>query len=193
MVSNPQTLPTLGRWGGLVAAAVAGVLWIAAYLGEFLSPDPDYWDCDSSYDYLLNVVASAQFLVLLGGLVGLHARQKTDYGNLGTWGFFAAFGGAAMAGVANPSEHCLGLGFLGLAWLLGVLVMSVGCLLVGIATTRAKVLPCWCGWALITGSLGLWLLAENGSAVLFGIAWVAVGYALWSDGSSSVQQPARVR
>ncbi len=192
MVSNPQTLPTLARWGEL-AAMGAGVLWISTYLGEFLSPDPDYWDCNSSYDYLLNVGASAQFLVLLGGLVGIHARQKAHYGNLGTWGFFAALGGAAMAGVANPFEHCLGLGFLGLAWLLGVLAMSVGCLLVGIATIRAKVLPSWCGWVLIIGSLGLWLLAENGSAVLFGVAWVAVGYALWSDGSSSVQQPARVR
>ena len=171
----------------------AGVLWITTYIGEFLSPDPDYWDCNSSYDYLLNVGASAQFLVLLGGLVGLHARQKTHYGNLGKWGFFAAFAGVAMAGVANPSEHCLRLGFLGLAWLLGVLAMSVGCLLVGIATIRAKVLPSWCGWALIIGSLGLWLLAENGSAVLFGVAWVAVGYALWSGGSLSVRRPERVR
>src|SRR5215218_596296 len=100
------------RWGGL-AAMVGGVLWIADDLGGRLSPDPDDWDCNSSYDLVTNAIDSAAFLVLLVALVGLHARQRERYGPLGTVGFFAAFVGAAMVGVANPAEHCLALDILG--------------------------------------------------------------------------------
>ena len=99
--------PVLVRLGGL-AAMLDGMLWIANDLGGRLSPDPDNWDCNSSYDLVTNAIDSAAFLVLLAALVGLHARQRERYGILGAVGFFAAFVGAAMVGIANPAEHCLG-------------------------------------------------------------------------------------
>src|SRR5215203_4704136 len=99
------------RWGGL-AAMLDGILWVVNDLGGRLSPDPDDWNCNSSYDYLTNAIDSAAYLLLLVGLVGLHARQAERYSPLGTAGFFAAFVWAAMVGVANPAEHCLALAFL---------------------------------------------------------------------------------
>ena len=99
--------PVLVRLGGL-AAMLDGMLWIANDLGGRLSHDPDDRDCNSSYDLVTNAIDSAAFLVLLAALVGLHARQIERYGILGAVGFFAAFVGAAMVGIANPAEHCLG-------------------------------------------------------------------------------------
>jgi hypothetical protein len=181
------------RWGGL-AAMLDGILWIADDLGGRLSPDPDDWDCNSSYDLVTNAIDSAAFLVLLVALVGLHARQRERYGPLGTAGFFAAFAGAAMVGVANPAEHCLGLAILGIfVYLPGVLLLSIGVLLLGIATVMAGVLPRWCGVALIVGMLAMFLGAEDGGMIVFGLAWLLLGYVLWSQRGVSVEQPPRVR
>ena len=183
----------LVRWGGL-AAMLDGLLWVANDLCGRLSPDPDDWDCNSAYDYLTNAIDSAAYLLLLVGLVGLHARQAERYGPLGTAGFFAAFVGAAMVGVANPAEHCLGLDVLGgLVYLPGVLLLSIGTLLLGIATMRARVLPRWCGVALIVGLVAMFIGADSGGMVVFGLAWVAVGYVLWSGRGAPAEQPARVR
>lgn len=167
------------RWGGL-AAILDGVLWIANDLGGRLSPGPDDWECNSSYDYLTNAIDSAAFLILLLGLVGLHARQAGRYSPLGTAGFFATFVGAAMVGVSNPAEHCLALAFLGIVvYTLGVLLLSIGMLIVGIATTRARVLPRWCGVALIVGLVAMLIGAESGGMVVFGLVWIVVRYMLW--------------
>lgn len=179
--------------GGL-AAMLDGILWIANDLGGRLSPDPDDWDCNSSYDLVTNAIDSAAFLVLLIALVGLHARQRERYGPLGTAGFFTTFVGSAMVGVANPAEHCLGLDFLGMfAYLPGVILLSVGMLVLGIATVMASVLPRWCGVALIIGLLAMFFGAENGGMVVFGLVWLALGYVLWSHREISAGQPSRVR
>lgn len=184
---------TLVRWGGL-AAMLDGILWVVNDLGGRLSPDPDDWDCNSSYDYLTNAIDSTAFLLLVVGLVGLHARQAGRYGPVGTTGFFAAFVGAAMVGVATPAEHCLALDILGLfVYLPGVLLLSIGMLLLGIATVMAGVLPRWCGVALIVGVLALFFAAEDGGMVVLGLVWLAVGYVLWSGRSAPAEQPTRVR
>ncbi len=73
-----------------------------------------------------------------------------------TWGFCATCVGAAAAGIGNLAEDWLGLGFVGLAiYLPGILFLTIGLLLLGVATVRAHLLPRWCGWALISDLLGL--------------------------------------
>ena len=47
------------------AASLAGLAWIAKDLGSRLSPDPDYWDCNSSYDYALNAIDTIAFVLLV--------------------------------------------------------------------------------------------------------------------------------
>jgi hypothetical protein len=171
-----------------------GILWIADDLGGRLSPDPDDWNCNSSYDLVTNAIDSAAFLVLLVALVGLHVQQRGRYGPLGTVGFLAAFIGAAMVGVANPAEHCLGLDILGtFVYLPGVLLLSIGMLLLGIATIRARVLPRWCGVALIVGVLAMFIAADDGGMVVLGLVWLLLGYVLWSQRGVSSEQPSRVR
>src|SRR5215207_6944364 len=171
-----------------------GLLWVANDLGGRLSPDPDDWDCNSPYDYLTNAIDSAAFLLLLVGLVGLHARQAGRYSPLGTAGFFAAFVGAAMVGVANPAEHCLALAFLGiLVYTPGVLLLSIGMLLLGIATMRARVLPRWSGVLLVAYPLLLIAgLPVDGPLILVGLLWLALGYVLWTLRDMPAEQAARV-
>jgi hypothetical protein len=153
-----------------------GLLWVVNDLDDRSSPDPDDWDCNSLYDYLTNAIDSTAFLLLLVGLVGLHARQAGRYSPLGTAGFFAAFVGAAMVGVANPAEQCLALAFLGIVvYTPGVLLLTLGLLLLGTATMRARVLLRWCGVALIVGLVAMFIGADSGGMVIFGVVWVAVG------------------
>ena len=82
------------RWCGLAAVTgglllVVGALLQMATLG--LPPSP--------YRYLLFSLAS---LPLLGGLVGLHARQAGDYGRLGTVGSLLAFVGTLLVAMLGP-------------------------------------------------------------------------------------------
>ncbi len=84
-----------------------------------------------------------------------------------TWGFCATCVGAAAAGIGNLAEDWLGLGFVGLAiYLLGILFLTIGLLLLGVATVRAHLLPRWCGWALISGLLGLVPIERGGGSRL---------------------------
>lgn len=169
-----------------------GILWIADDLGGRLSPDPDDWDCDSTYDLVTNAIDSAAFLVLLVALAGVHALQRGHYGPLGTAGFFAAFAGAAMVGVANPAEHCLALDILGIiVYSPGVLLLSIGMLLLGIATLIGGVLPRWCGAALIAGIVAMFAAADDGGMIVFGFAWLLLGYVLRSHGGVSAEHRSR--
>ena len=82
------------RWCRLAAVTgglllVVGALLQMATLG--LPPSP--------YRYLLFSLAS---LPLLGGLVGLHARQAGDYGRLGTVGSLLAFVGTLLVAMLGP-------------------------------------------------------------------------------------------
>jgi hypothetical protein len=57
----------------------------------------------------------------------------------------------------------------------------------------ARVLPRWCGMALIIGSLAIFFGAESGGMVVFGPVWLALGYVLWSQRGVSARQPSRIR
>ena len=78
-----------------------------------------------------------------------------------------------------------------------LLGLVVGFVLYGAATLRAKVLPRWCGVAFIAAvPVALALSGPLSFASMFGVfglAWLALGYALWSQRVISGQQPSRVR
>lgn len=165
--------PTLIRWGGLVAIG-DGILWLlraAVALSE-----PAYWDASSGADYLAVAAYSAALLGLLPALLALHGRQWGRAGRPGTWGFAAACVGAAAAGIGNLVEDWFRVEFAGpMLYLPGVLLLSAGLLLLGVATIRAQLLPRWCGWTLIASLLGL-LLIERGGGFVVGLVWVALGF-----------------
>jgi hypothetical protein len=80
---------------------------------------------------------------------------------------------------------------------LGINLLLVGLWLLSIATVRARVLPRWCGLALIGVVvitifgviLSPFLISAGGSFVVVGLIWAALGYALWSEKVASVQLP----
>ena len=83
-----------------------------------------------------------------------------------------------------------------LGW--GALGFLGGFMLYGVATLRAKVLPRWCGIVFIVAlpaALALSIpLSFVSLFIVFGLAWLALGYALWLHrGASTVQRPRRVR
>jgi hypothetical protein len=177
------------RWGALAALA-SGVLWIAGGLLHLAYPQ----DPPGAFGYYLNYLGTAVFstayLGMLGGLVGLHARQMDGYGRLGMAGFLLAFVGAALAFVGQASSVIFPQNGT-LAWLFsdpgfgfqaGILLTSLGLLLMGIATLRAGVLPRWCGFGLIA-LVVFSALGAFGGFVVVGLIWLALGYALRSGKS----------
>jgi hypothetical protein len=157
------------------AAILAGLGWIAKDLGGRLSPDPDYWNCNSSYDYALNAADTVAFLFLVPALIGLlHSYSASTAPPLG----FAAPGSAVGyggAGVANLLEHCAGMDVLGFVYVIGSLLGIMLLLVFSVALTRARLLPSWTSWLLVGGTAAGLLFANQGGLVLFGLAWVVVG------------------
>lgn len=78
--------------------------------------------------------------------------------------------------------------------LLAIMLVGLGGIGLGVATIAARVLPWWCGVALIAGSFGFAFAALFGElwGVLVGLAWALVGYAVFGAANRS-RQPSRVR
>jgi hypothetical protein len=156
MRSSPRTSPTRARLGG-TAAVLAGLCYGAA--GYFHSPGI------SGYTVALVSVLSVAFpALLLGGLLGLHARlpdaTQTDFASsAGIVGFvFGCFG--AVLGIAWE----LGLGGTPIAWKLGLegtattsfwwLLLLTGLTLMGLAASLRGGLRLLGAVVSISGALG---------------------------------------
>ena len=76
----------------------------------------------------------------------------------------------------------------------GVLALVVGFVLLGVAILLARVLPPWAALLLIVGALAMLGFNEQTARVLMaiplGVAWVVVGYVLWSGVDAPTGQPA---
>jgi hypothetical protein len=79
----------------------------------------------------------------------------------------------------------------------GLLVSTLGLLVLGVVAIRFGVLPWWGGAALIVGSpllaLLLRLLLLRFPVDLTGVVWAVVGYAIFRAATQHNQQPARVQ
>ena len=111
--------------------------------------------------------------------------------------------GFLVSGLTSDTAFFLGIGLL----TVGVVVGSTGIVLLGVVTITARVLPHWCGIALIAGSppgvailfiavspLGMArILPGEIGWVLAGIPWIVVGYATFRAATLQTQQPSRVK
>jgi hypothetical protein len=169
----------LARWGAL-GALLAGVAWIASFVVSLVAGQgSEFFGLRSSY--LIEGIAGLALAGMLVGLLGLHSRQTTSYGILGTAGFLAALSGTALvlanvalAGVARR-------GFLDLLLEIGFVGMFLGFVLLGVAILRARELPRWCGVALIIVLPISAALGDYGGGLVSGLVWLALGYALLSE------------
>jgi hypothetical protein len=168
----------------VVAVCFAGVVWIV--LGVLVTY---YAFNDSEWvNGLFIVMLVMGWAGTLVGLVGLHSRLLTRFRKAGWTGFLIALiGTASIPSVLFELLFAAALG--------GVLV---GFLFLGIAALGSRVLPRWCGVALmlaipascisgIAAELTLFNQATDEGilffvvfSLLFGLFWLTLGYVLWS-------------
>ena len=166
-----------------------GVLWMVVFTLFALRPSgpgisPPYRSFEGLY--LPNVVSVA---LIAAGIVALHVRLRNLYSWWGTVGFVLALVGACVLVVSGASWPWELVGASGV--LLGSLLMGVAALMVVNAPLR------WGAIALIVGTLAFFLYntetARAWFALGYGVAWVVVGYLLWSGGGEVSHRPPLVR
>jgi hypothetical protein len=172
------------RLGGL-AAVVGGIVYAAlTLLIPFLEP----------------MFFSLLGLGIMVAVAALHLLQRERYGLPGTLAYLTIFIGIVLILGSN-------LGFTeGLPWplperifMVGVVVGALGMVALAIATITARVLPWWCGAALMVGGFGfagsVLALSWTGFflGLLVGVAWAVVGYAILRARVRLPEHPSRVR
>ena len=180
---------------------------IAAALGGLLFAAKAYWDRNDAPPWPTDTTDALAFLIpllFLVGVAGLYALCRGRLGGLGVTGLRASLAGFAIGVVG-----AIAVAFVDAFWfvfVLGTLLALVGLALAGIAIIGAGLLGRWSALPLILGVYGLFALMTGDPAnsafgrtvglvlwVLFGLLWVALGYALLSarDGSLASARSAR--
>ena len=166
-------------WGWLIAGA-SGLVWILVIFLGRLSTDPDSWDCNSSWDYVLNAVEPDAFLVTAAAMWALYAGQRQHIGaRYLRWAAMAGAAGAIGAAVNNPVEHCAHIEAMSLTlWVPAVTLWVLGLLVMGALTLAFRVLPAWAGAAVLIGLAGLLVAGEEFGSIIHALAWLVVSLAL---------------
>ena len=195
------------RWGGL-AAMLGGTLWVIGTLIHASKPRGCIVEeCAirpmRESGVLDGTLMLLSLLLFAAGAVGLLTlvRHSGRLGKAGRMGFLiGAVGGALLVSAGLIQAIFFGGDFPLMPYFVvpGVLALIVGFLLAGFAILRAGVLPRWVAVLIIVGALAMLGFNEQTAlalmAIPFGVAWVAVGYALWSGvGAPTGQATARVR
>lgn len=170
----------------------------------------------ASPEYVHLIYGSLLVFVILGlreGLKALHSRQAARAGRLEKWGFRVALVGSILLTIGSIGAFWVG----GLVFALsrshtdlitnasyiafslpGLLLLMFGTTLFGIGTLRARVASRPGAWLLIIGGFpGIIVMAFlvgnwGGSLLLVDLAWIVLGYSLWSEKSVPAPQAAQV-
>ncbi len=173
--------------------------WVAAWaepFGGVFVPFFDFAPPDDVYTTYGKVYLFVA-LGMLAGTAALHVRQAPRAGRLERWGFRVAFAGAVLLTLGGLGEYWVGaLDFSFLAFSVpGFLLTMFGSTLLGVGTLRAGVMPGLGAWLLAVGGFpGIILMTVlsghlSGGLLLLDLAWVALGYALFSEGGASTKRP----
>jgi hypothetical protein len=192
----------LTRWGGL-AVFLGSTLWAMQKIGWQLfigNQEPlSYPQPAATILWIMGLMA-AQLILL--GLPALYAHQARQAGSLGAIAFVVVFIGMALvagnayfgvfiqaslfdliilaeeAGVNVQEPVAAGIGFM-----TTLLLYTLGWLLFGLSSLRARVLPRWAAVVVLVGLVSGFLFLATSFVLLafpvteIGIAWL--GYALW--------------
>lgn len=161
---------------GAIAGVVAGLGYIVQTIMGLVKPQTTVFSGPS--DYILEVVFIIALLATLFALMGLHTFAQARYGKSGLTGFWLALAGTFLMLVSAAATLAAGQNSLGLAFLIGLFLSFLGYVLLGISALRFKVLPQWAGLALLLGFPASVLLNMFGGGILYGLAWLGVGYFL---------------
>lgn len=202
----PHSIPFV-RWCGL-AAMLGGALWVIGTLIHASKPRGCIaQECASrpmrESGLLDGTLMLLSLLLFAAGAVGLVilARRLGRFGKMGNAGVFIGAVGAALLVISGLIQAIFfGGDFPLMPYFVipGVLALIAGFVPLGIAILRAGVLPRWAALLLIVGALAMLGFNEQTAlalmAVPLGVAWAALGYALWSGVGAPTGQPSpRVR
>jgi hypothetical protein len=183
----------LTKWGGWTGV-LAAVMFVLA--GILIVMAPSQGGFNSFSDYLIEVILALAFALTLGAITGLHTLQSGRYGRLGAAGSLITFIGYALIVVVTAVSTLVGGEALFVVRLIAALGVIIGSILLGGMTLRARVLPWWCGVLLIVGfPLGdvvNTVIGEGSEAIVLGLLWGLVGYALLSISRAPNQPSVRV-
>jgi hypothetical protein len=132
---------------------------------------------------------------MLAGLVALHATQARRGDGLERWGFRASFLAAVLLVIGAFGAYWLGLtdAFFAAFIVPGLLLLAVGSPVFGVGTWGAGVAPRLGALLLVVGGPATLVISDiatlGGGLVLVYLAWVVLGYALWSG---AARQPHHV-
>jgi hypothetical protein len=193
------------RWSGL-AAMLGGVLFVVSAVVIASMPRGCIGDeCASRSMRETGAAGALLMLALLLVVIGaaglvIRARDAGRFGSLGKTGIVLGAVGAALPVIGSLIQGVLFDGDYPLMpyfVIPGVLALVVGFVLLGLAVLQAKVLPRWAAVLLLVGTLAMLGFNDQNARALMaipnGIAWVAVGYVLWSGRGEEARQPARAR
>jgi len=163
--------------------------------GVLVLIEPPQGGYNSFSDYLIAVILAVAFALTLGAITGLHTLQSGRYGALGAAGSSITFIGYALIVVVTAVSTLVGNEALLAVRLIAALAVVMGSILLG-AMTRARVLLWWCGVLLMIGfPLGdvvNAVIAEGSEAIVLGILWGLLGYALLASSRAPNQPSVRV-
>ena len=173
------------RNGG-IAGIVAGfgylVQAIMGLMMGLIKPQSEVFSGAS--DDILEVIFVITLIATIFGLMGLHSFAQNRYGRAGTIGFWLAILGASLMTISTiaavfAGENSPGFAFFGSAFLGGMLFTLIGYIILGMMALRRKVLPVWGGLALLLLGFPLSVFLRGPiDKILFGLAWLGVGYLL---------------
>ncbi len=210
-----QASSSVIRWSA-VAAVVGGLLWIPYGICEMLEPwgtDTIYRD-DVGYELITNkslywlysLPGSLALLLTSLGLLGALTLLRLAAQRAGRIALILTYLAVALALLSLGGTIALFDPVFTASRIFGTLALGIAAILAGIAARGARRPPGWVAMLLFLGVLGVfllplwplvyawqWLTELVGAAVLglFGLCWMALGWALWSRGVASPVLPTR--
>ena len=132
------------------------------------------------YGRVFNLV----YLLMLPGVFGLHSLHQNTPGRAEKWGFYLQVVGlvATLIGVADD-YWADGVTFI--LELSGLLILSIGATLYGVAILRSKIIPGWCGWLLVSCLPGVFVMMRliwhipSAPTFLYAVSWLFIGSMLF--------------
>jgi hypothetical protein len=136
-----------------------------------------------TYGRVYNIV----YLLLLAGVFGLHAYHQGSRSRLEKWAFYLQVAALITIFIGVVGDYWASSVDLFLVGWLGLLVLSIGTTIYGIALLRSNVLPRWCAWLFVAGVPALFIFqlliwqVPSGLTFPFAVLWLIVGYMMASN------------
>ena len=130
---------------------VGGIVYITFVLMTWLCT-PNNCPISLDFDYIYSAFFGLLMLGALAAIAALHVLQPKSYGSAAAFAALLAFVGVVMMFVEPLRSLIPYAEEYFLLFLIGFAVATVGVIAYGVVTTRASVVPWWCGAALIAGS-----------------------------------------